>query len=154
MAFADGDAGVAFHPMAVNAVAIDAGAHRLHRVARPVEQVARIITTELTLQFVHLAAIADQRLPAVAAGRAPADPLRFQHHAPATCRQFQGCGQAGIAGAQHRNVGLHITLQRGQCGRFGRLAAYQLGGNAALTAGLAGAGREGGAGQVDRRSPR
>ncbi len=33
MAFADGDAGVAFHPMAVDAVAIDACAHCLHRVA-------------------------------------------------------------------------------------------------------------------------
>jgi hypothetical protein len=52
--------------------------------------VARIITAELTLQFVHLAAIADQRLATIAAGRAPADPLRFQHHhALATRGQFQ-----------------------------------------------------------------
>ncbi len=85
MAFTDGHAGVAFNPMAVDAVAIDARAHRLHRVARPVEQVACIITTQLTLQFVHLAAVADQRLATIAAGRAPTDPLRLQyHHALAT----------------------------------------------------------------------
>ena len=136
-------------------MAVDAPAHRLYCVARPVEQVARIVTAELTLQFVHLAAIADQRLATIAAGRAPADPLCVQHHhALATHGQFQCGGQAGIAGAQHRNVGLHLPRNAGSAGGSGRLEAYQLGGKAALTAGLVGAVRAGGAGQVDQRSPR
>jgi hypothetical protein len=115
--------------------------------------VARIITTELTLQFVHLAAIADQRLAAVAAGRAPADPLRFQHHhALATRGQFQGCGQAGIAGAEHRNVGLHIPCSGGSAGGSGRLAAYQLGGTRrSPQASRAQGGRR--SGEDDQRSP-
>ena len=100
VAFTDGDAGVAFNPMAVDAVAIDAGAHRLHRVARPVEQVACIVATQLPLQLVHLAAVADQCLAAIAAGGAPADPLRLQqHHALAARGQFQRSSEAGIAGA-------------------------------------------------------
>ncbi|KAG1278460.1 hypothetical protein G6F64_014646 [Rhizopus arrhizus] len=111
---ADGDAGVAFHPVAIDAMAVDARAHRLHGIARPVEQAAGIVAAALALPLLHLAAVANQRLPAVAPGGAPADPLCFQQdHPMAPCRQFQCRGQAGIAGAKHGYIGLHIAPQRG-----------------------------------------
>ncbi|MNT31212.1 hypothetical protein D3C72_1670400 [compost metagenome] len=126
--------------MAIDAMPVDAGAHRLYRFARPFEQVACILTAKLAFQLVDLTAVADQCLAAIAARGSPADPLRFQHHhALAAPGQFQCGGEAGVTGAQYRDIGLQLTAQWRQRGRFGQAAGVP-------------AGREGGAHRRPRRS--
>ena len=108
----DRDARVAVAPVAIDAVTGDALLELAHAIAREIEQQARIGIADQFFQCVLFAAIADDGLAAIATGGAPAHALGFQHgDLVALFGQRQRGGQAGVTGAQHRNVGTGLTAQ-------------------------------------------
>src|SRR5690606_28879951 len=113
LARADRHVGVAVAPVAVDTVAGDAFLQHAQAVAGKVEQQPCIGRTQPRLQYLQVAAVAGQRLPAVAAGGAPADARGLQYRHPvALFGQRQRGGQPGVAGAEHRHVGAGCALQR------------------------------------------
>ncbi|MNT19516.1 hypothetical protein D3C72_1547780 [compost metagenome] len=76
---------------------------------------------------IDVAAITVDDLATVAARSAETDFGGFQHgHTKARFQQEQGAGQAGVAGADHADIGLNLFLQRrarrnriGRCGVVG-----------------------------------
>ena len=115
LARAGGQVQVAGLPVAIDAVAADALLQQPHAVHRHVPGAARVLAAELALdRLLAVAAVAHDRLAAIAPGSAPARIGALQHHRldAVFLGQMIGCGESGIAAADDRDIGLDIAFER------------------------------------------
>jgi len=112
------DGGVPGAPVRLDIVPGQTAMQPVQAFAREVEHAPRIVRADQRFQLLLATAEADDRLAAVAARRAPADPPGFQHHHPiAGFGQFQCAGQAGVAGPEHADIAVDAPDQRGLDGQ-------------------------------------